>query len=626
MSQTPPQHTVAATDALTSLLVRARSLEAKLSEAIAKHHGASNDDSARFGARRLKRSVIRPLEASVERLRGDGTTTTTRDEGDADALKASSDPSALLAGEDLWQLAVDSTRLRLTRGVPLEVHEATAALQDLVCRFDPTAGDGSSSGRIAELRELQAGLTGAIQTQRNGPYLVTNAERLTNHLGESLPARPQMALCRCGGSAIKPLCDGTHAENGFTDEKDPKRVRDRRDTYIGEQITILDNRGTCQHSGYCTDRLATVFHADQEAFVTPSGGRMDEIIRAVRDCPSGALSYAIDGHEARSQVDYGSTREPAIEVSKDGPYRITGAIPLVDADGEDVRRNHGASHEHYALCRCGHSQNKPFCSGMHWYVDFKDPIPDPDHEPTIFDWAGGLPALTRMTRIFYEKYVPQDPLLAPLFANMSPDHPERVAKWLGEVFCGPNAYSEQYGGYARMVSQHIGKGLTEEKRARWVTLILQAAHDAGLPNDAEFRSAFGSYIEWGSRLAVENSQAGARPPEHMPMPHWDWQTAAGPPGSRISALAPAGEPADQPVVFPAGDEPVTFDKQIKTLFRSRDRQSMKFAFDLWAYDDVKEHAADILERVKNGSMPCDGAWPAEYVDAFTRWVTTGMRQ
>src|SRR4029077_19480390 len=104
----------------------------------------------------------------------------------------------------------------------------------------------------------------------------------------------------------------------------------------------------------------------------PSGGRMDELIRAVRDCPSGALSYATDGHEAREHVDYHGTREPAIEVSKDGPYRITGAIALLDGGGEPERRNAGASSEHYALCRCGHSQNKPFCSGMHWYVEFKD--------------------------------------------------------------------------------------------------------------------------------------------------------------------------------------------------------------------------------------------------------------
>jgi truncated hemoglobin YjbI len=220
--------------------------------------------------------------------------------------------------------------------------------------------------------------------------------------------------------------------------------------------------------------------------------------------------------------------------------------------------------------------------------------------------------------------VPQDPLLAPLFADMSPDHPQRVAKWLGEVFGGPKEYSEEYGGYTRMVGQHIGKGLTEEKRARWVALILRCAQEAGLPADPEFRSAFSSYIEWGSRLALENSQPGARPPENMPMPHWDWNTAAGPPGSRVMAMAPTDEDEDQPVVLPGPDETLGFEKHVKPLFRLRDRQSMKFAFDLWAYDDVKQHAHAILEQLQSGSMPCDGAWPPERVEAFERWVATGM--
>jgi truncated hemoglobin YjbI len=203
-------------------------------------------------------------------------------------------------------------------------------------------------------------------------------------------------------------------------------------------------------------------------------------------------------------------------------------------DGSPVARNTGSSLEHYALCRCGHSQNKPFCSGMHWYVDFHDPIPDRDHEPTVFEWYGGLTALTRMTRPFYEKHVPADPLLAPLFATMSADHPERVAAWLGEVFGGPKAYSSEYGGYSRMISQHQGKEITEDKRARWVELLQLSAVEAGMPNDPEFRSVFASYIEWGSRLAVENSSIGARPPEHMPMPHWEWHTAAGAPGPATS--------------------------------------------------------------------------------------------
>jgi truncated hemoglobin YjbI len=243
----------------------------------------------------------------------------------------------------------------------------------------------------------------------------------------------------------------------------------------------------------------------------------------------------------------------------------------------------------------------------------------------LFEWAGGLPALTRMTRLFYEKYVPQDPLLAPLFATMSPDHPQRVARWLGEVFGGPELYSGEFGGYPRMLSQHLGKELTEEKRARWVTLLLASARDAGLPNDPEFRSAFGSYIEWGSRLAVENSQAGAKPPGNMPMPHWDWRTAAGPPGSRVSALAPPSQDDEPEPVLPAAGEPVRFGQHIKPLFRRRDRESMSFAFDLWSHADVSQHAAAILDRLRAGTMPCDGAWPDEKIEVFQRWADTGQQ-
>jgi truncated hemoglobin YjbI len=259
---------------------------------------------------------------------------------------------------------------------------------------------------------------------------------------------------------------------------------------------------------------------------------------------------------------------------------------------------------------------------MHWNVRFKDPVQASDDEPTIFEWAGGLPAFTRMTRLFYEKHVPQDPLLAPLFATMSADHPQRVAKWLAEVFCGPKNYSAEFGGYTRMLSQHVGKGLTEEQRTRWVTLLLQSAREAGLPNDAEFRSAFGAYIEWGSRLAVENSQTAARPAQHMPMPHWDWHTAAGPPGSRLSALA-SPAPEEQALVLPGEHEPLSFESHIKPLFRPVDQKSMSLAFDLWSYDDVSSHAGPILARLDAGTMPCDGPWPAEKVDVFRRWVETG---
>jgi CDGSH-type Zn-finger protein/truncated hemoglobin YjbI len=608
---------------MTDLEQRLRALLAAVTELQSVLQHETSDEPTDVIGTRLHDSVVRPLRQALPVTGTDDGAAVSGDPQPSDepAHGNVTPPGSNRQVSDLaWELAEAATELRVRHPDSAEIAEATAALQDLAITL---ANESSAASLLGELATLQSELEPQIQVARNGPYLVTNAGDFYDWLGQPLPVRPQMALCRCGASQIKPFCDGTHAGIGFTDPKDPDRVPDWRHTYVGQQVTILDNRGACQHSGLCTDRLATVFRLREEPFVTPSGGRMDEIIRAVRDCPSGALSYAIDGVEARADVDHHGQRDPTIEVSKDGPYRVVGGMPLVDPNGADMARNEGSSREHYALCRCGHSQNKPFCSGMHWYVEFQDPVPAEDHEPTIFEWAGGLPALTRMTRLFYEKHVPQDPLLAPRFATMSADHPERVAKWLGEVFCGPKAYSAEYGGYPRMISQHLGKSLTEEQRTRWVSLLMQSAREAGLPNDAEFRSALGAYIEWGSRLAVENSQTGAKPPEHMPMPHWDWHTAAGPPGSRISALAPPPEEDAPDVVLPAADEPVSFEHHLKPLFRATDKRSMSFAFDLWSYSDVSQHAGAILDRLRAGTMPCDGAWPEANVDVFQRWVESG---
>ncbi len=598
-------HLVTPQDDISSLLA---SVEALRLSVTANGVLLPPEDSAKIVAR-LDNSVIRPLRGLIERLQFGSTT---EDAHAAPQLNG-------IVGDDLWAIAQRAAAL-YSDAAPVELIEAVAALSDLACTF--AGSDAAAQQRRDQLKEQFQGAWRGIRLSPNGPLLAINVGSLTNWLGETQPTLPFMAFCRCGASSMKPYCDGSHASSGFTDEKDPERVPDRRDVYAGEQVTIVDNRGVCQHSGYCTDRLPTVFRVKQEPFVAPSGGRMDEIIRAVRDCPSGALGYALDGVEQRDSADWHDSREPSVEVSKDGPYRIVGSVPLVEADGSAVARNQGASLEHYALCRCGHSQNKPFCSGMHWYIDFKDPVRSVDETPTVFEWAGGLPALTRMTRIFYEKYVPSDDLLAPLFANMSPDHPERVAKWLAEVFCGPTNYSREYGGYGRMISQHLGKCLTEEMRQRWVSLLLQSAQDARLPNDAEFASVFQAYIQWGSRLAVENSQAQAHPPEHMPMPHWGWETSAGPPGSRVSALPPQDE-AEPEVPLPPPNQPLHFETHIKPLFRKRDRDSMQFKFDLWKYADVSAYAQAILKYVGNGSMPCDKAWPKERVDVFARWVEAG---
>lgn len=75
---------------------------------------------------------------------------------------------------------------------------------------------------------------------------------------------------------------------------------------------------------------------------------------------------------------------------------------------------------------------------------------------------------------------------------------------------------------------------------------------------------------------------------------------------------------------PEDDEPVSFEGNIKPLFRERDRRSMLFAFDLWSFDDVSRHAHQIISRLRAGTMPCDGAWPEAQVATFQRWMDVGM--
>jgi hemoglobin len=144
--------------------------------------------------------------------------------------------------------------------------------------------------------------------------------------------------------------------------------------------------------------------------------------------------------------------------------------------------------------------------------------------PTLYEWAGGGAAFERLTEVFYTK-VRQDDLLEPVFRGMDADHPKHVAAWLVEVFGGPPRYTAEHGGYPHMVAKHRGLALTENMRRRWVNLICDAADDAGMPADPEFRSAFLAYIEWGTRLAVVNSQPGANPPPRAPVPRWGWGEA-----------------------------------------------------------------------------------------------------
>ena len=153
-----------------------------------------------------------------------------------------------------------------------------------------------------------------------------------------------------------------------------------------------------------------------------------------------------------------------------------------------------------------------------------EPAPTP---PSLYAWSGGAPALRALFTRFYER-VAEDPALGPVFAHMDPAHAEHVAAFVGEVLGGPSTYSTEHGGHPAMIRKHVGRALSDDLRKRWVGLLLDCGDEVGLPDDPEFRSAFVSYLEWGSRLAVLNSQPGADVTTEAPMPHWGWGEVKGP--------------------------------------------------------------------------------------------------
>ena len=325
-------------------------------------------------------------------------------------------------------------------------------------------------------------------------------------------------LCRCGGSRNKPFCDATHHPKGFdgAESADHGSIADRRTSYVADGLTVFDDRSRCAHFGQCTNRLPEVFRADAEPFVDPHGAHPVAIAPVVAACPSGALAYAFG--DDRDPIE--ESAAPSITPLVDGPYRVRGAVVVIGTDGQSYERR-----ERQTLCRCGQSGNKPFCDGSHWYAGFRDPLPTElvQSEPSLYEWVGGLDALERLTAHFYHVIMSEpDPVLEPVLRGMGRDHSRNVAAWLAETFGGPTTYTDRLGGYEQMLAKHRNRGLTEAQRRRWVARMLDAADDVGLPDDPGFRSTFAAYLEWGTRLAVANSQPDATVMEHAPIPHWGW--------------------------------------------------------------------------------------------------------
>ena len=145
--------------------------------------------------------------------------------------------------------------------------------------------------------------------------------------------------------------------------------------------------------------------------------------------------------------------------------------------------------------------------------------------PTLYEWAGGSAAFERLINAFYNR-VESDDLLSPMFpGGVTAEHRTHVIAWWSEVFGGPAQYTEQLGGYHRMVNKHVRLGITAEQRFRFASLMSLAADDAGLPDDPEFRAAFVGYVEWGTRIALANAGPEADIVQQAPVPRWGWGVA-----------------------------------------------------------------------------------------------------
>ncbi len=200
-----------------------------------------------------------------------------------------------------------------------------------------------------------------IEVRPDGPYAVTGVETLRDASGRDIVhAELVVKLCRCGGSMNKPFCDGAHRRNGFSGARISDGAKDKLKSYEGPGITIHDNRSVCMHAARCVGGLPDVFKSGERPWIDAAGAQAQLIVETVRHCPSGALSYSIEG-AARKPEEW----KPSIDVVKDGPYAVLGVELL------GVEFAQGVPRERYTLCRCGASRNKPFCDAAHTEIGFK---------------------------------------------------------------------------------------------------------------------------------------------------------------------------------------------------------------------------------------------------------------
>lgn len=141
---------------------------------------------------------------------------------------------------------------------------------------------------------------------------------------------------------------------------------------------------------------------------------------------------------------------------------------------------------------------------------------------TLYEFAGGDEALHRLEELFYTKVL-DDPVLRSVFPARQPSHVEHLTRFTAESFGGPNRFTTGPG-FQYLIDVHRHLNITDEQRERFVVLYLEAIDEAGLPDDNAFRAAVRKHLEFGARVAQQNSHAETDDQLHpiREVPAWTW--------------------------------------------------------------------------------------------------------
>jgi len=199
-----------------------------------------------------------------------------------------------------------------------------------------------------------------ITEMKDGPLEFEFDKQILHDANETLDVKSPAYLCRCGASANKPFCDGAHKNISFTDKREI--AEEIVQNYKGNKIDIIFNRSICAGAGECVRNLPTVFKSgDSSSWIYPNNDTNEKIIEIIKMCPSGALSYELEG-----KLNIDGRSEAKIFIVKNGPYNVE-AI-----DFNHLAKPSNFSTTKYSLCRCGHSKNKPYCDYSHGEKNWDD--------------------------------------------------------------------------------------------------------------------------------------------------------------------------------------------------------------------------------------------------------------